>query len=1233
VFSEQPIALWALDDTVDYISLVPPESQNLSSWSPVGCTVVNAKTHVSFQSDRPPKEPFNNLYVSGINEVLENNGVFSFVSDVELQPEDINSDLGSFAINAYFFTYDRVVDIKLGYVYTDPESLQRIPVNRELKNIPAERQWASVSQTFALPESFLDLNFTIGVSFTESEAPYQLAINGINVGQWAEEFHLESPGVIPAPIPDSIALDSNGIPAFSYGFDGSRGYYLSSNNKLHAKNAGLPLVYGAFNSTVISPNIKNPELPYESDPSLIIPGFGFLNESGRYKSFTFEFWAKIQSNTFQPRRIFGPISSEDGLYVEGPFLKIRAGRASGSHYVGEWDRPMLIDIRVTPSEIALILNGEVVIEEELFESDFFIEKFSEENKDQDWLGFYAYTDVPLIQIDCAGIYPYEVPAVVAKRRFVYGQAVEIPNNIRGLNNSSTIFMDGAFAKNSKNYSYPLVGRWEKGFIENILPEVRSLSFPDYQLPLINFNNQTVEQWYEDVSEIDSSDYESVTLKPNADWNNTDGYVLFESLNLLLEETKCFYGVFSLSSLSSEKQILFNLVNDRTGNSFSIFLEDGTVKYALNTKSPNGSVVEEILYESSDHVTDAIFLAGLHIPRFISSVGNRASSFFGSKQDIKVFVGGNRNFTETFKHKIYSVGFCTRNNLQKIEDEFLLTGLPVNFSENYTEIIVYDGGPVSPDPESTLAISGDPTTSEWDIEADANGLFLLATDLVGHTASYTFIAKRELENLTVDIGVDSYWEDYIPLSYFSKYVVDGQYKTYKTLDFLQFNIDYPRFDVFSSEKYNSANSPLKMYATFQYLQNGSNKAFSSFSETELLSREGVVVPGQNWENTRYEITDDTIIYPPAGISLDSLSINFHLQIVLNGILSNPITIRSLRVSSQALGFSPNRIGNRFGAEMYPFRKVGNYFDYKSVSPFSVYKNTAPYLFLASNSGIRIRDNYATFDNRGLEIPINKNSAAFFKIGSFQMALRYDEPLFPEAPVQIFEIQDKEKILRFYLVSYPGNRARGYIYAIRNNTAVGRGSVALESNPGEPTRGLVYDINNDNNNGSLESGIIYNTDGKMVKKPTLNSKLWTVLGFSFENALDMSDFAGALRITNPLLIDNISYYQITEEDEAERFAFRKWYAVKSEPDNPLDWQYWKDLEKPDPNNPEEFIDYAWRDVLFLTQSEPRVIDPSVIYKQYTGTDRVIFSSDDSLMFSNYKYSFFKDLRWNRIILDSA
>src|SRR5210317_1641429 len=90
VFSEQPIALWALDDTADYISILSASDQNLNTWSVSGATVVNAKTDPSFVSDRPPREPFESLYVSGINEDEGASGVFYFSSTVVLQPSDFN---------------------------------------------------------------------------------------------------------------------------------------------------------------------------------------------------------------------------------------------------------------------------------------------------------------------------------------------------------------------------------------------------------------------------------------------------------------------------------------------------------------------------------------------------------------------------------------------------------------------------------------------------------------------------------------------------------------------------------------------------------------------------------------------------------------------------------------------------------------------------------------------------------------------------------------------------------------------------------------------------------------------------------------------------------------------------------------------------------------------------------------------------------------------------------------
>ena len=1190
VFSEQPIALWALDDTTDYVALVDSANQDLSNWTVTGATVVDATDELEF-TETPPLAPFSAVAVNGLIEENANSGVINLISPQALQPSDLNANLGSVALGSYFFTYDTSVTVTLGFDYRDPTSetpLEVLSVEKsQFLQATSERAWAFISQTFSLPDNFADLTFKIKISYTVGVDPYEVVVHGINAGQWAEEFYVESMGTTPEPLPASIPISSNGIPALAYGLEGANGYYLSSDNVLYAKNSGLPLVYGAFNSTVIFPNTDA--------PSLILPGYGVMNESGQYKNYTVEFWAKIQCNTFEQRRIFGPITSTDGLYVEGAFLKLKIGNQTGSHYVGEWDRPMLINIRLTDSFARLVVNGEQVISFEIDPDQIsFPAKTSALGKDQDWLGFYAYSDVPLIQLDCVGIYPYEVPSVVSKRRFVYGQGVEQPDNIKGLNSTNNVFIDFPFSKTTKSYSYPKIGQWSGGVVENVLPNAQSLSLPEYTLPKINFNNKTLDDWYSDLaSEQGESDY-FIKLKPNASWDSTGGYMLFDNFNLLTSETKGFYGIFTLEELSAEEEILFELLNETVGSKLSIVLVNSDIEYRLTYKNPNGTSSQEVIYSSTGHVVNGKFLVGLHIPKFIEYYGQKVASFFGSKQKIKMFVGGNASFTNTYNGSFSKIAFCTSRNLSKIDSYFAVRGIPTDFEnvfDFFAQGVDHDGG--------NLYFGGDvdangdaqfPIPSYWSAILDGGDPFdFPAINKETHNASYTLIPKVSIGEYMLDIGVDSYWEDYLPLSYFGGYVSDSKNEKEFVLDFLQLNIDYPKFNIFSGDNFDTTNSPIKTSVSFQYIASGANTSYSSFSSPEPLSKTGVVTPGTDWLNKKYEVLDDTIIYPPKGVDFKKVSINIHIELNVEGIRSNPFRIKSLRLSSQALGPSPKKIGTRFGSDIIPYRKVSTAFDYKNVSPFSIYKGSTPYLYNTSSSGIRIRDSYTSYGNRGLSMPINQNAASFFKVSALQIAMRYDEPTFSYSPVQIFELQHADDLISFYLVADSDSQNRGRIYAINQTT------------------------------GSLQPGISYYLNGRVVKNPVLYPNSWSMLGMSFDTPISFANFAGAFRVTNPILFNSFSYYQTTEADEAAQYSFRKWFAVRSEPDNPLEWDNWDES--------------LWSEVLFLTQTDPVVLDPAKIYKQYTGTDRIVVESGSVFRLNNYQYSSFNQLKWNRQILDSA
>jgi len=1217
VFSEQPIALWALDDTTDYVALISPENQDLSNWDVSGATITDASTEVGTNKLEYSTEPFPGIRVNGIiEEEYDAIGEITLYSPETFQPEDLSAELGSIAFGSYFFAYETGISVTLGMQYKDPTSenpLDFIPVERTQRIEPVvnERLWSFVSHTFSLPENFEDLSFYIKVEYDLTETPYKFIIHGINIGQWAEEFHVESVGAHPAALPANIPLVSNGVPALPYGLEGANGYYISNNNVLYAKNSGLPLVYGAFNSTVILPNTDA--------PSLIIPGYGVMNQSGQYKNYTVEFWAKIQCNTFEQRRIFGPLTSTDGLYVEGAFLKLKIGNKLGSHYVGEWDRPMLINIRITESLARLVINGEQVFSFELDPLEIsFPDKISALGKDQDWLGFYAYPDVPIIQLDCVGIYPYEVPSIVSKRRFVYGQGVEQPDNIKGLNSTNNVFIDFPFSKTTKTYSYPKVGQWSNGIIENLVPNVKSFSLPEYTLPTITFNNKTTQQWYTDIeAEQVDSDY-FIKLKPNSSWDSTEGYMFFENFNLLTSETKAFYGIFDLEEITEDQQILFDFLNDTTGNKFSIILNGSDIEYKLTYKNVNGTSSEEIIYSSTGYVIGGKFLVGLHIPRFIEFYGQKVASFFGTKQKIKMFVGGNPSFTNTYKGRFSKIAFCTARNLDKIKDYFTSRGIPTDFEnvfDFYSPQVDNDGGNVYFINE--LNLTGDstvpgypdailPPLSSWSEVFDGGDPFdFPVIDKETHNASYTLVPRLNFGEYILDIGVDSYWEDYLPLSYFGGYVPDSKNEKMFALDFLQLNIDYPKFNVFSDGNFDTTNSPIKTYVSFQYLAAGANTSYSAFSTPVPLPKNGVVSPGTSWLNKKYEVVDDTIIYPPKGVDFNKLSINMHVELNVDGIISNPFNIKSLRISSQALGPSPKRIGTRFGSDIIPYRKTGKSFDYKDVSPFSIYKGSTPYLYNTSNSGIRIRDNYTSYGNRGLSMPINKNVSSFFKLSALQIAIKYDETIFSSSAVQIFELEYADDIIKFYLVADSDSANRGRIFALSQTT------------------------------GSLKSGISYYLNGRVVRSPIIYSGSWLMLGIAFDDPISFSNFAGAFRVTNPLLFNSFSYYQTTEADEAAQYSFRKWFAVRSEPDNPLDWEYWKTLEGsfPDPEDPTQMLPYRWSEVLFLTETNPVVLDPAKIYKQYTGTDRVVIESGSVFRLSNYQYSTYNQLKWNRQTLDSA
>jgi len=1139
IYSEHPLVLWALDDKLDYVSLITESQRDISDlWTVTDATATLESTSL--------KEPFADSALSLVEldvptlETLE----ASMVS-----PNIINfnqlADLGTFTIGSYFYSNSIFLqNISIGYEYTDPDTLS---VVQNLKTFTGSiyQKWGFISETFEIPNVSANLRIVFKIKVYEgaiTSEDNQFYFNGITLGQWNEEFNSYSlNGITQTTVPATVSIYGglDAVEAQAYGIAEDSGYYITEGG-LKCKNVGIPLVFGASGVTKIEPSIN---------ASLIIPGKGFLNKKGQYNDYTVEFWARLDVNTLTPFKIFGPIASDDGLYVEDGFLTLVIGDQFASHFVGEWFRPMLIHIRLIKDSASLLVNGEEVISLSLSTQNLNLpDELDNLGDNQDWLGFFASQNVSPFEIDCVAIYSYQVPVTVAKRRWVYGQGVVSPEGINSSYGGTTAFIDYSFANYTANYNYPDFANWSQGSFDNLSTTQTTLRTPEYNLPEIFLGSKTLQELYDDNKEIQDNESgpflndKFLSFRPNNTWSSTNSYVNFPTLNILANEIDSIYGVFSCHNLNTE-EILFKIYNPLTGNYFTIIKDNDEIKYSITF---NGET--ELLFTSDAIIANEIFSVGINIRTISSIFGSNVNSFFGNQSSLKMYVCGDDSGEYTFTGRLYSVGLCTSLNSTKIENNF-----------------------------------------------DENGFIVLedAQLLIDHTASYTLLPTESYEKYFLDIGVAGYWQDYLPLSYFAQFVKNSNDEKFYDLDFLQFNIGYPTTTNLSEESglsgyyYDTAGAKIKSYITFQYVSDGANIP-TSFANEQPLNEYRIldINEHQDWETTRFEVLNNTLIYPIKTQDFNDLAIVYSLEFNSRGILTKPILLNKLQLTSQAFNDNSfNPIGTRFGVDLFPYKRNGIYYDYKTKNPFSIYKESTPYLYLTKTSGVEVRGELNILENRGLSLPINKELATNYKISAMQLWLRYDQAGFPATATEMFEVNYKGGKLKFYIQANSEDLNRGKIFVLNEN-------------------GIPY------------NGVGFYLNGALVREPVISLNQWYAIGISFLTTLVFDSYLGNINITGPAVFNNIAYYQASSLQEVESKTNRPWFRVLSDGTSTLDWQFW-------------FNNFTWDGVLVASSSNFYGTNPSDIFKTYTGTNKIIVDDGEGLVYTTEKIKAYSDIEWSTTV----
>lgn len=515
MFEESQIAYPYFDPTwvtVSYGGVAYPIS---ATWS----GTANASTSTLTQwtaNDSPTIPDTTSPFPNGVYTSVIKSNYLAGVVEVE-SPEifdilDLDSSNTSFTVNTFLYHNPTYINwFKIGYRYTNAGVVNTV-VSSEIPPLDSTG-WININQTFSLPSSYTGgIRVFIQANFKNSTAgdtaSRTVIMNGLSVGQGSSLTCYESLGSTAIDLPSELGFPSlKGISADQYGTLSDNGYYIVKSNKILAHNEAMSMIYGTDNSTRV-------ESSGSSDPSLIFPGKGMLHENGRNKEFTFEMWMKIDPQTFVAKRIVGPLDSTDGVYVKEGFITLVIGDSIGSHYVGEWYRPMLMQVILKESNAILMINGEEVI------NIFYPRATVALSSGRDWWGIYSYTSTKFFSVHCIAIYPYVVSEALAKRRFVYGQGTENIQTLDAAYSGTPTVIDFPTAEYGANVIYPDAYRWDAGYFNNLDATRDYISVPNYTLPNINIGGRDLQEWYDNNYTINLSEYPErnhpnfVSFRPN-----------------------------------------------------------------------------------------------------------------------------------------------------------------------------------------------------------------------------------------------------------------------------------------------------------------------------------------------------------------------------------------------------------------------------------------------------------------------------------------------------------------------------------------------------------------------------------------------------------------------------------------------------------------------------------------------------------------------------------------------
>ena len=484
--------------------------------------------------------------------------------------------------------------------------------------------------------------------------------------------------------------------------------------------------------------------------------------------------------------------------------------------------------------------------------------------------------------------------------------------------------------------------------------------------------------------------------------------------------------------------------------------------------------------------------------------------------------------------------------------------------------------------------------------DSNGFYFKTFNslLYSYVGAYTLVPKNNNSEIFLDVAATGYWESSIPLSYFGKYITQANGDLKYDLDLVQFNIDSP-VSIFS--KYNQSSSEFqsslstKTYITLQQVSQLGNFVYSDYSNVETIGLNRVLDLGlstYDFSNTKFEINDGTVIYPPKDISgFKNYYITVHIEITSKGISTENIKIKNMALS--ALSFDEGQfysINTPALGKFYPVVKNQNQYVYKKKIPIVLDNESSSYLYLSGDSGISVLPQNEGSLLKGIAIPINQDLKQDQELVGIQMFLMYDENnTFTE---------------------------RKYIGKIFNESK----SFDIVLVPEEDGKRAFFKVYNERGEEFLLAKFFLN--GKLVNDIVIEPFVWNYIAISLqENSIVFDGILGEIEIYSGVRVDNVASFMELNPSKQQLVDYDSWSLLDDPTDDPnsIYWQWWS-------------ASSTWTKVLDERSLNVTVLslDGESIFNTYAGLSSGIANDDSVVSVSYDSIVIINDIDWDTYLV---